>query len=152
MKDFGTTILHTFYMTEKDGRQKAYKEEDMEHKLSDKLNPKDFEERIYQNWEKNGYFKPSNDKTKETYCIMMPPPNVTGKLHMGHALDDTLQDILIRYKRMKGYRTLWLPGSDHAAISTEMKVVQKLKSEGKSKKDLGRDKFLEEAWNWTREY
>ena len=83
---------------------------------------------------------------------MMPPPNVTGKLHMGHALDDTLQDILIRYKRMRGYRTLWLPGTDHASISTEMKVVQKLAKEGKSKKDLGREKFLEEAWNWTKEY
>jgi valine--tRNA ligase len=83
---------------------------------------------------------------------MMPPPNVTGKLHMGHALDDTIQDVLIRYKRMRGYRTLWLPGSDHAAISTEMKVVQKLAKEGKTKKDLGREKFLEEAWNWTKEY
>ena len=120
--------------------------------MNEKFNPKDFEDRIYEDWEKNGYFKPSNDKTKETYCIMMPPPNVTGKLHMGHALDDTLQDILIRYKRMRGYRTLWLPGTDHASISTEMKVVQKLAKEGKSKKDLGREKFLEEAWNWTREY
>ena len=124
----------------------------MEHKLNDKLNPKDFEEKIYKNWEESGYFRPSNDKTKEPYCIMMPPPNVTGKLHMGHALDDTIQDILIRFKRMQGYRTLWLPGSDHAAISTEMKVVQKLKSEGKSKNDLGREKFLEEAWAWTKEY
>ncbi len=120
--------------------------------MNEKFNPKDFEDRIYEDWEKNGYFKPSNDKTKETYCIMMPPPNVTGKLHMGHALDDTLQDILIRYKRMRGYRTLWLPGTDHASISTEMKVVQKLAKEGKSKKDLGREKFLEEAWNWTKEY
>ena len=124
----------------------------MKHKLSDKLNPKEFEDRIYENWETKGYFKPSNDKTKETYCIMMPPPNVTGKLHMGHALDDTIQDILIRYKRMQGYRTLWLPGTDHAAISTEMKVVQKLKKEGKTKLDLGREKFLEEAWDWTHEY
>ena len=124
----------------------------MEHKLNDKLNPKDFEEKIYKNWEESGYFKPSNDKTKETYCIMMPPPNVTGKLHMGHALDDTIQDILIRFKRMQGYRTLWLPGSDHAAISTEMKVVQKLKSEGKTKAELGREKFLDEAWAWTKEY
>ncbi len=124
----------------------------MKGKLNDKLNPKDFEEKLYEDWEKKGYFKPVDGKKKETYCIMMPPPNVTGKLHMGHALDDTLQDILIRYKRMNGYKTLWLPGSDHAAISTEMKVVQKLKSEGKSKKDLGRDKFLEEAWEWTRKY
>ncbi|MGN1330647.1 MAG: valine--tRNA ligase, partial [Clostridia bacterium] len=124
----------------------------MEHKLKDKLNPKDFEDKIYENWEKSGYFKPAENKGQETYCIMMPPPNVTGKLHMGHALDDTIQDILIRFKRMQGYRTLWLPGSDHAAISTEMKVVQKLKSKGISKNDLGREKFLEEAWNWTHEY
>ena len=124
----------------------------MNHKLNDKLNPKDFEEEIYKNWEESGNFKPSNDKSKETYCIMMPPPNVTGKLHMGHALDDTIQDILIRFKRMQGYRTLWLPGSDHAAISTEMKVVQKLNAQGIKKSDLGREKFLEEAWAWTKEY
>lgn len=122
------------------------------HKLNEKFNPKEFEDRLYKEWEEKGNFKPSNDKTKEPYCIMMPPPNVTGKLHMGHALDDTLQDILIRYKRMRGYRTLWLPGSDHAAISTEMKVVQKLKKEGKTKQDLGREKFLEETWTWTKEY
>ena len=122
------------------------------HKLNDKFEPKEFEDRLYRDWETKGYFKPSDDKTKEPYCIMMPPPNVTGKLHMGHALDDTIQDILIRYKRMRGYRTLWLPGTDHAAISTEMKVVQKLKAEGKSKEDLGREGFLEEAWAWTKEY
>ena len=124
----------------------------MDHKLKDKLNPKDFEEEIYKNWEESGNFKPSNDKSKETYCIMMPPPNVTGKLHMGHALDGTIQDILIRFKRMQGYRTLWLPGTVHAAISTEMKVVQKLKAQGINKSDLGREKFLEEAWAWTKEY
>ena len=124
----------------------------MDHKLKDKLNPKDFEEEIYKNWEESGNFKPSNDKSKETYCIMMPPPNVTGKLHMGHALDGTIQDILIRFKRMQGYRTLWLPGTDHAAISTEMKVVQKLKAQRINKSDLGREKFLEEAWAWTKEY
>lgn len=120
--------------------------------LKEKYNPKDFEEELYQRWEEKGYFKPSMDKTKENYCIMMPPPNVTGKLHMGHALDDTIQDILIRFKRMQGYNTLWLPGSDHASISTEMKVVQKLKEEGKTKQDLGRKKFLEEAWDWTKLY
>ena len=120
--------------------------------MNEKFNPKDFEDRIYEKWEGKGYFKPSDDKTKESYCIMMPPPNVTGKLHMGHALDGTLQDILIRYKRMRGYRTLWLPGTDHASISTEMKVVQKLAKEGKTKKDLGREKFLDEAWSWTKEY
>lgn len=120
--------------------------------LNEKFNPKDFEERLYEKWENNGYFKPSMDKTKESYCIMMPPPNVTGKLHMGHALDDTIQDILIRFKRMQGYNTLWLPGSDHAAISTEMKVVEKLKNEGKTKQELGREGFLKEAWAWTELY
>ncbi len=120
--------------------------------LKEKYNPKDFEDRLYEHWEKEGYFKPSMDKNKKSYCIMMPPPNVTGKLHMGHALDDTIQDILIRFKRMQGYNTLWLPGSDHASISTEMKVVQKLKAEGKTKYDLGREKFIEEAWEWTRIY
>ena len=120
--------------------------------MQDKYNPKDFEEKLYQEWEEKGYFKPSMDKTKESFCIMMPPPNVTGKLHMGHALDDTIQDILIRFKRMQGYNTLWLPGSDHASISTEMKVVEKLKNEGKTKQDLGREKYLEEAWEWTRIY
>ena len=122
------------------------------HKLNDKFNPKDFEEKLYNNWEKKGYFKPSMDKNKEPYSIMMPPPNVTGKLHMGHALDGTIQDILIRFKRMQGYNTLWLPGSDHAAISTEMKVVQKLRDEGKTKQDLGRENFLEETWDWTRKF
>ena len=121
-------------------------------KLEGKYNPKEFEEELYKEWEEKGYFKPSMDSKKEPYCIMMPPPNVTGKLHMGHALDDTIQDILIRTKRMQGYDTLWLPGSDHAAISTEMKVVQKLKAEGKTKQELGREKFLEEAWDWTHEY
>ena len=122
------------------------------HKLMDKYNPKEFEEKLYNEWEKKGYFKPSMDKTKESYCIMMPPPNVTGKLHMGHALDGTLQDILIRYKRMQGFNTLWLPGTDHAAISTEVKIIEKLKEEGIDKHDLGREKFLERAWDWTKEY
>jgi len=122
------------------------------HKLADKFNPKDFEDKLYEEWEKKGYFKPSCDPKQEPFCIMMPPPNVTGKLHMGHALDGTLQDVLIRYKRMRGYNTLWLPGSDHAAISTEMKVVQKLAQEGKTKQDLGRKRFLEETWDWTHKY
>ena len=125
---------------------------DNKHKLNDKFDPKDFEDRLYEHWEKSGFFKPSMDENSESYCIMMPPPNVTGKLHMGHALDGTIQDVLIRYKRMNGYNTLWLPGTDHAAISTEMKVVQKLAKEGKTKQDLGREKFLEEAWAWTKEY
>ena len=125
---------------------------DNKHKLNDKFDPKNFEDRLYEHWEKSGFFKPSMDENSESYCIMMPPPNVTGKLHMGHALDGTIQDVLIRYKRMNGYNTLWLPGTDHAAISTEMKVVQKLAKEGKTKQDLGREKFLEEAWDWTKEY
>ncbi len=120
--------------------------------LSEKYNPKEFEDKLYKHWEESGYFKPNMDPNKEAYCIMMPPPNVTGKLHMGHALDGTLQDILIRFKRMQGYNTLWLPGSDHASISTEMKVVQKLQKEGKTKADLGREKFIEEAWEWTHLY
>ena len=124
----------------------------MENILEKKYNPKDFEEDLYKEWEEKGYFKPSMDSTKTPYCIMMPPPNVTGKLHMGHALDDTIQDVLIRFKRMQGFDVLWLPGTDHAAISTEMKVVQKLKAEGKTKQDLGREKFLEESWDWTHEY
>ena len=121
-------------------------------KLSEKYNPKDFEEALYKDWEEKGYFKPVKKDGAEPYCIMMPPPNVTGKLHMGHALDDTLQDILIRFKRMQGFETLWLPGTDHSAISTEMKVVEKLRNEGKTKYEIGREKFLEEAWAWTRLY
>ena len=125
----------------------------MEKKLNDKFNPKDFETKLYEKWEENGYFKPSMNKTKKSYCIMMPPPNVTGKLHMGHALDDTIQDILIRFKRMQGYNTLWLPGSDHAAIATEVKVVQKMKDEeGLTKKDITREDFLKRAWDWTYKY
>ena len=122
------------------------------HNLDGKYEPDKFEDEIYKNWEDKGYFKPSGDKTKESYCIMMPPPNVTGKLHMGHALDGTLQDILIRYKRMQGFNTLWLPGTDHAAISTEVKIIEKLKEEGIDKHDLGREKFIERAWQWTEEY
>ena len=122
------------------------------HNLEGKYEPHEFEDEIYKNWEEKGYFKPSGDKTKGSYCIMMPPPNVTGKLHMGHALDGTLQDILIRYKRMQGFNTLWLPGTDHSAISTEVKIIEKLKEEGIDKHDLGREKFLERAWDWTKEY
>lgn len=123
-----------------------------DHNLEGKYEPKEFEEKIYNTWEEAGYFKPSGNKTKGNYCIMMPPPNVTGKLHMGHALDDTLQDILIRYKRMKGYNTLWVPGTDHSAISTEVKIVEKLNEEGIDKYELGREKFLERAWEWTKLY
>ena len=100
------------------------------HELEGKFNPKDFEDEIYENWEKKGYFKPSNDKSKKPYTIVIPPPNITGRLHMGHALDETLQDILIRYKRMAGFNALWVPGTDHASIATEAKIVAKLKEEG----------------------
>ncbi len=124
----------------------------MSHNIEGKYNPKDFEEELYEKWEKSGYFKPSMDKTKESYCIVMPPPNVTGKLHMGHALDASLQDLLIRYKRMKGYNTLWVPGTDHAALSTEAKIVEALKKEGKKKTDLTREEFLQRAWEWTKLY
>ena len=121
-------------------------------KLENTYNPQEFEEKLYEKWEEKGYFKPSMNKESEAYSIMMPPPNVTGKLHMGHALDGTIQDILIRYKRMNGFNTLWLPGTDHAAIATEAKVVAKMKEEGLTKDDLGRDGFLERAWDWTHEY
>ena len=120
--------------------------------LSKVYNPKDFEENIYDYWMKNDYFVAEVDKDKKPYSIVMPPPNVTGNLHMGHALNGTIQDILIRAKRMQGYSALWLPGTDHASISTEAKVVAKIRSEGKEKEDLGREKFLDEAWAWTHEY
>ncbi len=120
--------------------------------LSKTYDPKDFEERIYSFWNDNGYFKANVNSEREPYTIMMPPPNVTGNLHLGHALNNTIQDILIRWKRMEGYEALWLPGTDHASISTEARVVDKLKKEGKRKEELGREKFLEEAWDWTRTY
>ena len=121
-------------------------------KIENKYNPKDFESKIYENWEKNKYFRPTMEKNKKSFSIVMPPPNVTGRLHMGHALDGTIQDILIRTKRMQGYNTLWLPGTDHASIATEAKVVEKLKKEGITKQDLGRKAFLEKAWEWTKLY
>ena len=126
--------------------------ENCKHELEGKYNPKDFEEKWYEIWENNGYFKPSDDRTKTPYTIVIPPPNITGKLHMGHALDDTIQDILIRYKRMQGFNALWIPGTDHAAIATEAKIVEKMKEAGITKEDLGRDGFLERAWDWKREY
>ena len=122
------------------------------HELEGKFEPQTFEEEIYKNWNEKGYFKPSDDKTKKPYTIVIPPPNITGKLHMGHALDETLQDILIRYKRMQGFNTLWVPGTDHASIATEAKIVEKLKAEGITKEDLGRDGFLKRAWKWKEEY
>ncbi len=126
--------------------------EECTHKLNDKFNPKDFEDKIYERWMKNDCFKPSGNSEIGNYCIVMPPPNITGKLHMGHALDNTLQDILIRYKRMNQFNTLWVPGTDHAAIATEAKIVEAMKKEGITKDDLGRDGFLERAWEWKKEY
>ena len=119
--------------------------------LDKKYNHKLVEEEKYDYWLKNGYFK-SGDMTKKSYCIVLPPPNVTGKLHLGHAWDVTLQDIIIRYKRMEGYDCLWLPGMDHAAIATEAKVVARLKENGRNKYEVGRDEFLEECWKWTNEH
>ncbi|NNU75597.1 valine--tRNA ligase [Clostridium estertheticum] len=115
-------------------------------------NPKDFEERLYAWWEEKGFFTPKVDKDKKPFTIMMPPPNITGKLHLGHALDNTLQDILIRTKRMQGYNTLWLPGEDHASIATEVKVENELLKQGLKKKEMGREAFLEKVWDWTNEY
>lgn len=114
--------------------------------------PQAMEGPIYQNWQARGYFSPQPDPAKKPYTIVIPPPNITGQLHMGHALDNTLQDILIRFKRMQGYAALWLPGTDHASIATEAKIVEAMRQEGISKEDLGRDKFLERAWEWKRLY
>lgn len=120
--------------------------------MDTKYNPNGFEKEIYKKWEDCGYFKADVNKNKKPFTIVMPPPNVTGQLHLGHALNNTIQDIIIRYKRMAGFEALWIPGTDHASISTEAKVVGKIRSEGHTKKELGRDKFLEEAWAWTEEY
>ncbi len=125
----------------------------MDKNLAKNYNPKDFEDRIYKEWQDKGLFKSKIDKTKKSFSIVMPPPNITGQLHMGHALDDTLQDILTRWKRMDGYEALWIPGTDHASIATEVKVVDKIKKEtGKSKYEIGREEFLEHAWAWKEEF
>ena len=114
--------------------------------------PSQVEDRIYENWVKNEYFEAQPDSKKEPYTIVIPPPNVTGQLHMGHALDETLQDILIRYKRMKGYAALWIPGTDHAGIATQIKVEEVLRKDGLTRYDLGREKFLEKVWEWKHQY
>lgn len=114
--------------------------------------PSTVEERLYKKWMDNGYFHAEVEKDKEPFTIVIPPPNITGQLHMGHALDNTLQDILIRYKRMQGYNTLWMPGTDHASIATEVKIVAKMAEEGLTKEDLGREGFLERAWEWKEQY
>ena len=120
--------------------------------LAKTYDPKGIEDRIYQKWLEKKYFHAEADETKTPFTIVIPPPNITGQLHMGHALDNTMQDILIRYKRMQGYNALWQPGTDHASISTEVKIIEALKKEGIDKQDLGREKFLERAWDWRKEY
>lgn len=120
--------------------------------LAKTYDPKGLEDRLYKNWEEKGYFHAEVDRSKKPFTIVMPPPNITGQLHMGHALDNTMQDILIRYKRMQGYNALWQPGTDHAAIATEVKVIGALKEQGIEKADLGRDGFLEKCWEWRKEY
>ena len=124
----------------------------MAKELAKIYDPKDIEERLYEKWMKNGYFHAKVNPDKKPFTIVMPPPNVTGQLHMGHALDNTMQDILIRFKRMQGYEALWQPGTDHAAIATEVKVIEKLKEQGIEKDDIGREEFLKHAWAWKEEY
>ena len=124
----------------------------MGKELAKTYNPKEIEEKLYEKWCENKYFHAEVDRDKKPFTTVMPPPNITGKLHMGHALDNTLQDILIRYKRMEGFNALWVPGTDHAAISTEVKVTNQLKSEGIDKKELGREGFLKRTWQWKEEY
>ena len=124
----------------------------MKKELEKNYNPKEMEDRIYANWLEKKYFHAEVDRSKKPFTIVMPPPNITGQLHMGHALDNTMQDILTRFKRMQGYNALWQPGTDHASIATEAKVVEQLKKEGLSKEELGREKFLERVWDWRNEY
>ena len=124
----------------------------MKKELEKTYNPRDIEDRLYQKWEEKKYFHAEVDKTKKPFTIVIPPPNITGKLHMGHAFDQTLQDILIRWKRMQGYNALWQPGTDHASIATEVRITDELKKQGIDKRELGREKFLEKAWEWKNEY
>ncbi len=124
----------------------------MGRELAKTYDPKGIEDRLYQKWLDKKYFHAEVDRTKTPFTIVIPPPNITGQLHMGHALDNTMQDILIRYKRMQGYNALWQPGTDHASIATEVKIIEKLKEEGIDKNDLGREGFLERAWDWKKEY
>ncbi len=124
----------------------------MSKELAKTYDPQGIEERIYQNWLDKKYFHAEVDRTKKPFTIVIPPPNITGQLHMGHALDNTMQDILIRFKRMQGYNALWQPGTDHASIATEVKIIEKLKEEGIDKHDLGREGFLKRAWEWKKEY
>ena len=129
-----------------------YKGEKRLMDMAKTYNPSEFEKEIYEEWEKNGYFRAEVDANKLPFTIVIPPPNITGQLHMGHALDETLQDTLIRFKRMQGYSALWLPGTDHASIATEVKIVEQMAKEGITKNDIGRDGFLERAWAWKEKY
>ncbi len=124
----------------------------MSRELAKTYEPQEVEDRIYKFWTEGGYFHAEPDPEKKPYTIVIPPPNITGQLHMGHALDETLQDILIRWKRMQGYSALWLPGTDHASIATEAKIVEAMREEGISKEDIGREAFLERAWAWKEKY
>ena len=124
----------------------------MKKELEKNYNPGDIEDRLYSKWTKKKYFHAEVDRSKKPFTIVMPPPNITGQLHMGHALDNTLQDILIRFKRMQGYNALWVPGTDHASIATEAKIVEAMREEGITKEDIGRDGFLERAWKWKEQY
>ena len=124
----------------------------MSKQLDKIYDPKQFEDRIYKFWNDNGYFRAEPNPDKKPYTIVIPPPNITGQLHMGHALDNTLQDILIRFRRMQGYEALWIPGTDHASIATEAKIVAAMKEEGITKEDIGRDGFLERAWAWKAKF
>ncbi len=126
--------------------------QNMEKELAKTYDPKGIEDKIYQKWMEKKYFHAEVDRSKKPFTIVIPPPNITGQLHMGHALDNTMQDILIRFKRMQGYNALWQPGTDHASIATEVKIIEKLKEEGIDKEDLGREGFLERAWEWKKEY
>lgn len=124
----------------------------MKKELEKTYNPKEIEGRLYEKWENKKYFQAKADRNKKPFTIVMPPPNITGQLHMGHALDNAIQDILIRFKRMQGYNALWQPGTDHASIATEVKIIEQLKKEGIDKSDLTREQFLERAWEWKKEY
>ena len=130
----------------------AQKGVSMSKELAKTYDPHGIEDRLYEKWMEKKYFHAKVDRSKKPFTIVMPPPNITGQLHMGHALDNTMQDILIRFKRMQGYNALWQPGTDHASIATEVKIIEKLKEEGIDKHDLGREKFLERAWEWKKEY
>ena len=125
----------------------------MQNELPKNYNPAEFEDRLYHFWEESGFFRPSGDKNAPTFSMVIPPPNVTGQLHMGHALNDTLQDIIIRTKRMEGFNTLWVPGTDHAGIATQIKVEEMLRKEkGLSRHDIGREEFLKLVWDWKAKY